>query len=225
MIRESVAHIRGRLEQLPVPWSMITTMIGGQIALAGILYRGSAIWTLRRTGRGPLNGWTEHERDHAPFRAAPTASSTTPMTWWWSGAGGVRPARHVRHGRGGAEDGLHHQGVPDPQPHGRRAGRHRRRARQHGRGRLALAHVRHREGVGLARRPGRDRIHVPRGDPGGLSSSSTTACRSAAPRTAASTSARSAATCRITARRRRCAPAPRPTAPAMRSCTRCTSRA
>ena len=30
-----------------------------------------------------------------------------------------------------------------------------------GAGRLALAHVRHRERVGLARRPGRDRIHVP----------------------------------------------------------------
>ena len=36
-IRESVAHIRGRLEQLPGTWAMITTMIGGQIALAGIL--------------------------------------------------------------------------------------------------------------------------------------------------------------------------------------------
>jgi succinate dehydrogenase/fumarate reductase flavoprotein subunit len=38
-----------------------------------------------------------------------------------------------------------------------------RLARQHGRGRLALAHVRHRQGLRLARRPGRDRIHVPRG--------------------------------------------------------------
>jgi hypothetical protein len=105
-----------------------------------------------------------------------------------------RPARDPRHGRGRAEDRLHHQGVPDPQPHRRGAGRHRRRARQHGRGRLALAHVRHRQGVGLARRPGRDRIHVPRGDPRGLSSSSISACRSAAPRRARSTSARSAAT-------------------------------
>ena len=32
---------------------------------------------------------------------------------------------------------------------------------QHGRGRLALAHVRHRQRLRLARRPGRDRIHVP----------------------------------------------------------------
>ena len=35
-----------------------------------------------------------------------------------------------------------------------------------GAGRLALAHVRHRQGLGLAGRPGRHRIHVPRGDPG-----------------------------------------------------------
>jgi hypothetical protein len=34
-------------------------------------------------------------------------------------------------------------------------------ARQHGPGRLALAHVRHRQGIRLARRSGRDRIHVP----------------------------------------------------------------
>ena len=53
---------------------------------------------------------------------------------------------------------LHHQGVSHPLAHGGGAGRHRGRARQHGRGRLALAHVRHRQGVGLARRPGRDRI-------------------------------------------------------------------
>src|SRR6202171_1710109 len=32
-------------------------------------------------------------------------------------------------------------------------------ARQHAAGRLALAYVRHRQGVGLARRPGRDRIY------------------------------------------------------------------
>jgi hypothetical protein len=47
---------------------------------------------------------------------------------------------------------------------------------------------------------------------------------SAAPRMARSTSARSAATCRISARARRCsAPVPRPTAPATPSCTRFTA--
>ena len=39
-----------------------------------------------------------------------------------------RPARHARHGRAGPEDGLHHQGLPDPLAHGRGAGRHRRLA-------------------------------------------------------------------------------------------------
>ncbi len=43
-----------------------------------------------------------------------------------------------------------------------------RRARQYGRGRLALAHVRHRQGLRLARRPGRDRISVPQRAGGGL---------------------------------------------------------
>ena len=47
-----------------------------------------------------------------------------------------------------------------------------------GDGRLALAHVRHRQGVGLARRPGRDRVHVQRGARRRSSSWSTTACRS-----------------------------------------------
>jgi succinate dehydrogenase / fumarate reductase, flavoprotein subunit len=40
------------------------------------------------------------------------------------GAGGAGAARHLRHGAEGPEDGLHHQGLPDPQPHRRRAGRH-----------------------------------------------------------------------------------------------------
>ena len=71
------------------------------------------------------------------------------------------PARHGRLLGGGPAHRLHHQGVPDPLAHGRRAGRHLGLARQHGPGRLALAHVRHREGVGLARRPGRDRVPRP----------------------------------------------------------------
>ena len=71
------------------------------------------------------------------------------------GAGGAGPAGHAGACRGGPGHGLHHQGVPDPQPYGGGPGRHFRGAGQHGRGRLALSHVRHREGVGLARRPGR----------------------------------------------------------------------
>ena len=55
---------------------------------------------------------------------------------------------------------MHHQGVPDAQPHRGGAGRHQRGARQHGRGRLALSFLRHRQGLRLAGRPGRDRVHV-----------------------------------------------------------------
>ena len=69
-----------------------------------------------------------------------------------------------------------------------------RRARQYGRGRLALAHVRHGQGIRLARRPGCDRIHVPRTRSRRSSSSSISACRSRAPRTGGSISGRSAAT-------------------------------
>ncbi len=82
------------------------------------------------------------------------------------GAGGAGPARHLRPRGQGAEDRLHHQGVPDPQPHRGGAGRHLGLARQHGPGRLALAHVRHRQGLGLAGRPGRHRIHGARGGTG-----------------------------------------------------------
>lgn len=32
-----LSYLRGRLEQLPTTWAMVTTIIGGQIALAGIL--------------------------------------------------------------------------------------------------------------------------------------------------------------------------------------------
>ena len=60
------------------------------------------------------------------------------------------------------------EGVPDALAHGRGAGRHRRLARQHVRGQLALAHVRHDQGLRLARRPGRDRVHVQDGAAGRL---------------------------------------------------------
>ena len=91
-------------------------------------------------------------------------------------------ARHARRKPGGASHRLHHQGLPDPLAHRRGAGRHRRRARQYGRGRLALAHVRHRERVGLARRPGRHRISRAATRRPPSTSSSIGACRSRAPR-------------------------------------------
>ncbi len=77
------------------------------------------------------------------------------------GAGGAGLRASVGCAQAGLRDRLHLQGVPDPLAHRGGAGRHLRRARQHGAGRLALAHVRHRQGLGLARRPGRHRISVP----------------------------------------------------------------
>ena len=97
-------------------------------------------------------------------------------------------------------------------------GRHRRVAGQHVGRQLALPLLRHDQGQRLARRPGRDRVHVPRGAEGRLSSS-TWGCRSTATPTARSTSARSAATPPTTAKSPCSAPAPRPTGPATRCCT------
>ena len=52
------------------------------------------------------------------------------------------------------------QAVPDAQPHRRGAGRHVRGAGQRRRGQLGVAHLRHRQGRRLPRRPGRRRDHV-----------------------------------------------------------------
>src|SRR3546814_3555543 len=54
----------------------------------------------------------------------------------------IGPARHHGQRRGGAQDRLHHQGVPDPQPHRRGAGRHRRQPVQQYARPLAMAYVR-----------------------------------------------------------------------------------
>ena len=62
-----------------------------------------------------------------------------------------------------------------------------------GPGRLALAHVRHRQGIGLARRPGFHRISRAATRPPPSTSWSIGAFRSRAPTRARSTSARSAA--------------------------------
>ena len=37
LMRADLAYIRGRLEMLPTTWAMLTGIIGGQIALAGLL--------------------------------------------------------------------------------------------------------------------------------------------------------------------------------------------
>ena len=80
-----------------------------------------------------------------------------------------RRLRHARVAAAGArrpERRRAVQGVPDPLAHRGGAGRHRRVARQHVRGQLALPLLRHRQGLRLARRPGRHRVHVPRGAQG-----------------------------------------------------------
>ena len=79
-----------------------------------------------------------------------------------------RPARGGRLQRSRTAHRLHHQGISDALAYGRGAGRHLGRARQHARGQLALAYVRHRQGVGLARRSGFHRIHGAPGAGGGL---------------------------------------------------------
>ena len=84
------------------------------------------------------------------------------------GAGGAGLRATMGAAETGPEDRLHHQGLPDPQPYRRGAGRHRRQPRQHGPGPLDLAHVRHGQGLRLARRPGRDRIYGPRSPGRGL---------------------------------------------------------
>ena len=84
------------------------------------------------------------------------------------GAGGAGLRAVVGCSEAGPAHRLHHQGVSDPLAYGRGARRHLGGARQHAPGRLALAHVRHRQGVGLARRPGRDRIHGAQRARGGL---------------------------------------------------------
>jgi hypothetical protein len=42
-IRTDLAFIRGRLENLPSTWVMLTGIIGGQIALAGVLIAASRL--------------------------------------------------------------------------------------------------------------------------------------------------------------------------------------
>ena len=57
----------------------------------------------------------------------------------------------------GRQGRRHLEAAPDPQPLRRGGGRHQRRARQRGRGQPREARLRHRQGLRLPRRPGRDR--------------------------------------------------------------------
>ena len=140
------------------------------------------------------------------------------------GAGGAGLRAVVGCSRSRPAHRLHHKGVPDPLAYGRSARRHFGVARQHASGRLALAHVRHRQGVGLARRPGRDRIH------GAQRARSRLRAR-ALGRAVLAHRGRQDLPAPVrrhdawtTARARRSAPAPPPTAPATPCCTRCTAR-
>ncbi len=72
------------------------------------------------------------------------------------GGARARPGRCL-HGRAD-------QALPDPLPHRRRPGGRVRRPGEPGGGPLGVAHVRHRQGRRLPRRPGRGRSARPRGD-------------------------------------------------------------
>jgi hypothetical protein len=69
-----------------------------------------------------------------------------------------RPPRFGRPDGLGPQNSVRDETLPDALAHGRSPRRHQRRAGQHGR-RLALAHVRHDQGVRLARGPGRGALH------------------------------------------------------------------
>ncbi len=120
-----------------------------------------------------------------------------------------RPRVRTAHPHGGP-----HQALPDPLPHRRRPGRHVRRAGQRRGGQLGVAHLRHRQGRRLPRRPGRGRGDGQARPSTRCSTSRRWACPSTAPTRARSTSAGSAGTPATTARPPYDVPASRPTAPA-----------
>ena len=118
-------------------------------------------WSAAPAGRCKCSG------DSDGTRTRESASSSVPTRRKFDvvivGAGGSGHARVAAACARRPQRRRAVQGVPDPLAHGRGAGRHRRLARQHERGQLALPLLRHRQGLRLARRPGRDRVHVPRG--------------------------------------------------------------
>ena len=118
-----------------------------------------------------------------------------------------RDARGDRGSRRGRRRRRHLEAPPDPEPFGRGRRRHQRLARERGRGLLGEPRLRHRQGLRLHRRPGRDRAvraggagrHLPARELGRV-------LLAGAP-TASSRSARSAPPARR-------APSSRPTSPA-----------
>ena len=104
-----------------------------------------------------------------------------------AGGSGLRATMGVA--ENGPQDRLHHQGLPDPQPHRRGAGRHRREPRQHGRRTIGpgTCTTPSRAPTGSATRT-RSNICAARRRPRSTSSNMP-ACRSAATTTAGSTSA------------------------------------
>ena len=159
-----------------------------------------------------------------PSTAAPIRSPSISTTWSWS----APAARACAPSLGASEAGLKTACITKVFP-----------TRSHtvaaqggiaaslgnmGAGRLALAHVRHRQRVGLARRPGRHRISLPQRAGGRLRARAlgraVLAHRGRQDLPAALRRHDHA----ITARASRSAPAPPPTAPATPCCTRCTAR-
>ncbi len=119
-----------------------------------------------KTNGGKTNGSKPNGAPSVNGRAYPIEDHSFDVVVVGAGGAGLRAVTGCS--QAGLEDRLHHQGIPDPLAHGRGAGRHRGVARQYGPGRLALPHVRHREGLGLARRPGCDRISGAQCAGGGL---------------------------------------------------------
>ncbi len=115
-------------------------------------------WSAAPAGRSRCSGGSDGRARGPHLRAAGAPLRRRHRRRRRLGHARIAAARARRPQRRGAD-----QGVPDPLAHRRGAGRHRRLARQHERGQLALPLLRHRQGRRLARRPGRDRVHVPRG--------------------------------------------------------------
>jgi succinate dehydrogenase / fumarate reductase flavoprotein subunit len=83
------------------------------------------------------------------------------------GAGGAGLRSAIQLSEAGLKTAVLVQGFPDPFAHRCGAGWRGCFARQFRGGSLALAHVRYRQGFRLARRPGRDRVHVQKGQRSG----------------------------------------------------------
>ena len=148
-------------------------------------HRRSCSRSTRRSGREP--------------REPMTTTHTYDAVIVGAGGAGLRAAIETS---GPGPHRRHLQALPHALPHGRRAGRRVRGAREHGGGLPRVARVRHGEGRRLPGRPARRRAAVRARPSTRSTSSSTGACRSTARRTARSRSGGSAGTRATTARDR-----------------------